>query len=135
MILTGFHTGHRAQSPCLTKPCRPDTHMGAIICKVAVVAPENHLNGAGVTMYAFAVKHTTSICLLHVITHISKRKFTEANRRYGEILWLFEPETQTHSSLLENGLSFQVLHSSQVKCSQTHLSFFPCASETLTRLH
>lgn len=83
MILTGFHTGHRAQSPCLTKPCRPDTHMGAIICKVAVVAPENHLNGAGVTMYAFAVKHTTSICLLHVITHTSARE--SLPRRTGDM--------------------------------------------------
>lgn len=92
MILTGFHTGHGAQSPCLTKPCRPDTHMGAIICKVAVVAPENHLNRAGVTVCAFAVKHTTSVCLLHVITHTHQQG--ESVSRRGDMGRLFGSSNQ-----------------------------------------
>lgn len=45
MILTGFQTGHRAQSLPHTA-LEPWTHMGAIICKVAAVAPGNDLKQA-----------------------------------------------------------------------------------------
>lgn len=46
----------------------PRTHMGAIICKVAAVAPGNDLKEACMCMCVCAMEHAARVCLLSVIT-------------------------------------------------------------------
>lgn len=74
----------------------PWTHMGAIICKVAAVAPGNNLKGVCVCV-RWNMRHAW-VYLLSVITpthleQVAGREYAVSRRRYGEIIVLFKSQT------------------------------------------
>lgn len=100
MILTGFQSGHGAQSLSPHTALEPPTHMGAIICKVAAVAPGNDLKVLGTHMCVRVCAHRP-VCatlvervysLLSHPTISSEWRRNESSvsaSRYGEIIVLF----------------------------------------------
>lgn len=94
MILTGFQSGHGAQSLSPHTALEPPTHMGAIICKVAAVAPGNDLKVLSTHVCVCvrarvqaSVCDPCRACLLSVITsnHL-QRVAAERERRVGEAI-------------------------------------------------
>lgn len=74
----------------------PWTHMGAIICKVAAVAPGNDLKGACVCVCACWNMQPEYVYSLLSHPHISSKWRGEcavSRRRYGEIIVLFKPQS------------------------------------------
>lgn len=100
MILTGFQSGHGAQSLSPHTALEPPTHMGAIICKVAAVAPGNDLKVLSTHVcVCVCVRETVCATLVERVysplshpTISSERRRNESSvsaRRYEEIILLF----------------------------------------------
>lgn len=140
MILTGFQTGHAAQSPCLTQPWSLGAHMGAIICKVAAVAPGNDLKGACVHLCACVCLVMCSVheCIYSPLSHppiSSKWRGKSAPCRRGDTGRLlcclnpklsrppFSPWKRIIFSSIVKHLSEMFTHAR----THTHLSHFGCA--------
>lgn len=133
MILTGFQSGHGAQSLSPHTALEPPTHMGAIICKVAAVAPGNDLKVLGMHVCACA-RACRPVCatlvervysLLSQPTISSEGGGTRAACRRGDtgrLLCCFKSETlpPTLPSLKKDYL-FKYCEALELKCSHAHV--------------